>query len=98
MEKRILFLIPSSPHPCILLPRSLLQEVVDSPCEKAVRSALDQRDKLRLLSKEWESKYLVPPVSVRIGLNWGSVLCGNIGSQQRMKYGLVGDNVNLTSR
>merc|ERR1712061_621255 len=33
-----------------------------------------------------------------MGLVCGYVLAGNIGSQSRMKYGLVGDSVNLASR
>jgi len=33
-----------------------------------------------------------------MGLVCGPVLAGNIGSKSRMKYGLVGDNVNLASR
>merc|ERR1712192_84968 len=37
-------------------------------------------------------------VKARMGLVRGQVLAGNVGSSQRMKYGLVGDSVNLASR
>jgi class 3 adenylate cyclase len=40
----------------------------------------------------------LPEVQSRMGLVKGDVLAGNIGSTQRMKYGLVGDSVNLASR
>jgi adenylate cyclase len=33
-----------------------------------------------------------------IGINSGQIVVGNIGSKKRMKYGVVGRNVNLTSR
>ena len=33
-----------------------------------------------------------------IGVNTGKMVVGNIGSQKRMKYGVVGRNVNLTAR
>merc|ERR1711971_481147 len=37
-------------------------------------------------------------VQVRMGLVLGEVHAGNIGSSRRMKYGLVGDSVNVASR
>jgi adenylate cyclase len=39
-----------------------------------------------------------PDIEVGIGLNTGSVVVGNIGSERRSKYGIVGHHVNLTSR
>jgi adenylate cyclase len=39
-----------------------------------------------------------PEVALGIGINTGKMVVGNIGSQKRMKYGVVGQNVNLTSR
>jgi adenylate cyclase len=39
-----------------------------------------------------------PEVSMGIGINTGDIVVGNIGSSRRMKYGVVGKNVNLTSR
>jgi PAS domain S-box-containing protein len=40
----------------------------------------------------------LPEIEMGIGLHTGQVVVGNIGSPERMKYGVVGSSVNLTSR
>ncbi|MFQ5992333.1 MAG: adenylate/guanylate cyclase domain-containing protein [Nitrospiraceae bacterium] len=40
----------------------------------------------------------LPEVEMGIGVHTGQVVVGNIGSAERMKYGVVGSHVNLTSR
>jgi adenylate cyclase len=40
----------------------------------------------------------LPAIEMGIALNTGEVIVGNIGSQKRIKYGVVGSNVNLTAR
>ena len=40
----------------------------------------------------------LPEVEMGIGTHTGRVVVGNIGSPERMKYGVVGSHVNLTSR
>jgi adenylate cyclase len=44
--------------------------------------------------KEWN----LPPLEMGIGINTGEVVVGNIGSEKRTKYGIVGAQVNLTYR
>ncbi len=58
---------------------------------KAVRAAwkLFENDKLVV---EGEN------LKTRIGLHWGEVVAGNIGSSRHVDYTLIGDAVNLTSR
>ena len=36
--------------------------------------------------------------SIRVGLHSGAVVAGNIGTKQRVKYAVIGDTVNTTSR
>lgn len=45
--------------------------------------------------RQQESK---PPINLRIGVNSGEMLAGNLGSMDRMQYTVVGDAVNLASR
>jgi class 3 adenylate cyclase/CheY-like chemotaxis protein len=40
----------------------------------------------------------LPDVEMGVAVNTGEVIVGNIGSETRAKYGVVGTNVNLTSR
>jgi adenylate cyclase len=40
----------------------------------------------------------LPALEMGIGVHTGEVVVGNIGSQKRAKYGVVGSHVNLTSR
>jgi adenylate cyclase len=41
---------------------------------------------------------LLPEVEMGIGIHTGEVVVGNIGSDRRAKYGVVGSHVNLTAR
>jgi len=63
----------------------------------ALSAALEQQQRLAELREHWSEQGL-PGFTVRMGLVRGQALAGNLGSTTRMKYGLVGDNVNLASR
>lgn len=62
--------------------------------ERTVRAALDLMEQLRRQSSR-ENPILS---SVGIGIHTGPVVSGNIGSQVRMEYTVIGDTVNLASR
>jgi adenylate cyclase len=47
---------------------------------------------------EHNARLGLPAIEMGIALNSGEVIVGNIGSQKRIKYGVVGSHVNLTAR
>jgi len=63
----------------------------------AVKTAIEMQMKMEVLQKKWLSEGIVPLV-IRIGVNSGEAIIGNIGSSQKMDYTAIGDTVNLASR
>ncbi|MBQ2080180.1 MAG: HAMP domain-containing protein, partial [Treponema sp.] len=63
----------------------------------AVTAALMMRDSLAEFNAERAGKGL-PPVKIGCGINSGPVVAGQIGSEERMEYTVIGDAVNLASR
>ncbi|MDH3572915.1 MAG: adenylate/guanylate cyclase domain-containing protein [Desulfobacteraceae bacterium] len=68
----------------------------DSPA-RAVACALAMQLGMEEVNRKNNEKGL-PPLYMGIGINTGDVIVGNIGSKERAKYGVVGHNINLTSR
>ncbi|QIE54472.1 GAF domain-containing protein [Pikeienuella piscinae] len=69
----------------------------DDDEDRGVRSAVN------MISRLWEwnearKKRGEAPVDMGIGLNTDSIVAGNIGSQRRMDYTMIGDGVNLAAR
>ena len=52
---------------------------------------------LAALNQEFEAEGL-PPLKIGIGINYGKVVVGNIGSTERHNYSAIGDAVNVASR
>lgn len=65
--------------------------------ERAIACAVEMQMGMYDVNKKNKSEGL-PEVASGIGLNTGNVVVGNIGSEKRTKYGIVGRHVNLTSR
>jgi adenylate cyclase len=63
----------------------------------AVLCALDMLEKLSEFNRSYASK-LGRQLTIGIGINTGEVIAGNIGSEERMEYAVIGDTVNIASR
>ncbi len=65
--------------------------------QNAVKCAYEMLKKVEYLREKWlfEGK---PKIEIGVGINTGEVFIGNIGSESRMEYTVIGDTVNLASR
>jgi len=66
-------------------------------CVNAVNCAFDMVEALKKLNEEFAAEGL-PHVEIGIGINYGRVVVGNIGSTERHNYSAIGDAVNVASR
>jgi adenylate cyclase len=63
----------------------------------ACLAAVDCVDEMERLAAEFRAEGF-PPLACRIGLNTGTVICGMMGSEQKLNYTVMGDTVNTASR
>ena len=69
----------------------------DNDCQKAVNTAIEMFTQL----EEFNSKNVknnLPKLDIGVGINYGEVVSGNIGSTRQMNYTVIGDSVNLAAR
>lgn len=66
-------------------------------CDRAMNAALDMLTELERLNTRWRGEGR-PTLQIGIGLNVGDVFAGNIGSDRRLEYTVIGDPVNVASR
>ncbi len=67
------------------------------PCGDAVKCALAMMAELDQLNRQFASEGL-PTLVIGIGINYGTVTVGNIGSSERHNYSAIGDAVNVAAR
>jgi adenylate cyclase len=60
-------------------------------------TAIEMQEKLKELRERWK-KLGRPEIKMRIGINTGKVIVGNMGSKVKFNYTVIGDDVNLASR
>jgi adenylate cyclase len=68
----------------------------DDP-QRALLSAVEMQRAFAKLNAEWQSE-LGMDIGMGIGISYGRAVVGNIGSEQRQDYTLIGDVVNTASR
>ena len=69
----------------------------EDDAERALRVALAMRERLEAFNKRW-IKTLKEPLALHTGISSGTVIAGNVGTDQYMSYNVVGDTVNVASR
>lgn len=64
---------------------------------RAVATAIGMEEELLKLQARWQAAGLAT-IDIGIGINTGDMVVGNIGSEERNNYTVIGDAVNLASR
>jgi class 3 adenylate cyclase len=60
--------------------------------------AIDMRRHMQILRKKWLEQGIKTPLQIRMGINTGYCTVGNFGTENRMDYTIIGQEVNLASR
>ena len=63
----------------------------------AVHAALRMRSELAAFNRE-QDEMLLPQIEIGIGIATGDVVAGNVGSETKLEYTVIGDAVNTASR
>jgi class 3 adenylate cyclase len=69
----------------------------DPGAEDAVRCALSMQQTMRAVN-DWNGRMNLPSLEMGIGIDYGDVIVGNIGSETRMNHSVIGQAVNRAAR
>lgn len=70
---------------------------LDNPCDAALNAAIQMRGELAIINKSLAEKNF-PNLENGIGLHYGEVIQGTIGSLDRKEFTVIGDTVNTAAR
>jgi class 3 adenylate cyclase/tetratricopeptide (TPR) repeat protein len=79
---------------CIMVLFGVPKAVEDSPL-RAVQTALEMRDAIK---SSRESFDVEADINIHIGINTGEVISGDVGSERKKEFTVMGDAVNVASR
>jgi len=71
---------------------------IQNDAQRAVRAALQMRPALARLNELWKNNPDRKKLAIGIGVNHGHVIVGNIGTEARTEFTVLGDGVNLAAR
>jgi adenylate cyclase len=71
---------------------------VKEDAKACVTMAIAMQRRMRDLEQEWKNRGLERPFRIRMGISTGFCTVGNFGSQDRMDYTIIGNEVNLAAR
>jgi adenylate cyclase len=69
----------------------------DNHAEMAVKTSIECAEETDRIKKEFKEKGL-PDINIGSGVNTGTCIVGNMGSEMRLDYSVIGDAVNLAAR
>ena len=69
----------------------------DNHADMAIKTSVEIIEATKKLNEELKPLGL-PPINVGIGVNTGECIVGNMGSEVRFDYSVIGDAVNLAAR
>ncbi|MFI5020790.1 MAG: PAS-domain containing protein, partial [Alphaproteobacteria bacterium] len=71
---------------------------IKEDAKACIMMAIAMQRRMRQLEQEWRDRGLERPFRIRMGISTGFCTVGNFGSQDRMDYTIIGNEVNLASR
>ena len=74
-----------------------LEEDPRTACRQAVSAGLDMQQRINTLSRVIEREFDVK-LKIGVGIHFGPVIVGRVGPVDDLRFGLVGDTVNIASR